>query len=156
MGYSSYLIWGKSVEDISLILDETNLVRKINTKYVFAALNQCGHTEKYTNFHNPHSAGDTKLMNTIKMRPEFEGCFITDVFAGDEFETKNGDELNKLLNSNKSLRQKGINSFIDRIKPLIDSGAIIVALGGDCFNYLRKCEVLKNIVFKVSHFFFSN
>lgn len=152
MDYSSYLIWGENAGDISPILNKDNLLNKFNPKYVFAALNQCGHTEKYTNFHNPHSGGDTKLMNTIRMRPEFEWCFITDVFAGDKFETKNGDELKKLFSKNPTLKDEGINEFINRIKPLLDDGAVIVALGKDCFDYLYQYKKLRNKVFLIPHF----
>lgn len=152
MDYSSYLLWGKDVSDINPILDKNNLLCRFNTKYVFAALNQCGHTEKYTNFHNPHSAGDAKLMNTIQMMPMFEGCFITDVFAGDKFETKDGRDLKRLFEENKSLKDEGINEFIQRIKPLLDNGAVVIALGGDCFNYLQNFKVLVNKVYKIPHF----
>ena len=152
MDYSSYLLWGENVGDITPITTQDTLIEQFNSKYVFAALNQCSKVKKYTNFHNIHSAGDSKLMKTIELRPSYKGSFITDVFAGDEYETKNGSELKKKLKENKYLESKGLDAFINRIKPLLDTGAHVIALGTECFKFLSKCPQLNNRLHVVPHF----
>ncbi len=154
MDYSSYLLWGDTVDDIAPITDEAKLIENFNNKYVFVAFNRSGSTKKYENFHNRHSAGDSKLMKTIKEKSEFKGSFITDVFPNDDCITPKASDLKKFFAKEPKLEKKYFSEFITRINPLIMNGAIVIAVGEECFKYLSKykCRCLNNKLYKIPHF----
>ena len=142
--YSSWAIWQEAGEkpksntgDIS-IFDDKKICDKLNDKYVFVGLNvsRSPGDKSWKNFHSdsPHQ-NDYKLRFVLK-NTKFWGSYITDIIKNHE-EVKSS-EVRKALKKNPTLIDKNIIRFKKELNCLSDEKPILIAMGKDAYNILKK------------------
>lgn len=159
--FASWAVWDKppkgrekskeNVGSMEWANDETKLLKRLKSEYVFIALNAALGKRisskkrlAWKNFHseNPEAA-DYKLRYAVAESP-FEGSYITDLFKG--VPTKTGKELKKKLEENPSLIGKNLTILKAELSQ-ISKKPILVALGRDTEKYLN--EMLRDDNFEI-------
>ena len=154
---ASWAIWDD--DDISghdWCLNDDELMKNIETKYVLVALNPYGgknakRSKKQDkslpwnqNFHT--SANDCDLRDAIR-GTSFWGSYITDLFKKKPSEGQNS--LEKKINENDE--KEAVDELEEEIA-LISDNVILIALGDKVFDYLNKYLSGPYIIRKIRHF----
>ncbi len=152
---ASWAIWDD--DDISgqdWCLNDDELMKNIETKYVLVALNPHGNenanqSKEQDNTspwrHNFHtSANDCDLRDAIR-GTSFWGSYITDLFK-----RKPSEGQNSLKIEEKDII-KSVKELEDEIA-LISDNVILIALGDKVFNYLNKYLSGPYVIRKIRHF----
>lgn len=141
--YASFMIWKdeKHVNDISMF-DDDNIAEKLNTKFVFVALNPAGSkatneevAPAFKNFHSDYAyQKDFKLCYAAK-DTKYWGSYITDLFKS--FHLTDSSKLNKELKDRPEDVEKDIEALREELA-IINKDAILIALGRKTEHYLKK------------------
>ena len=139
--YSSFAIWKSDdcVYDISFF-DDDNVLKQINTKYVFIALNPAEHPKNkqirpFSNFHSDYSyQKDFKLCYALH-NTKFWGSYITDLFKS--FELTDSSELTRELKKRPDDIEKDKNALREELS-MFDKDVILIALSRKTEKYLHR------------------
>jgi hypothetical protein len=131
--YSSWAIWNeKDQKDTSVIRDN---IKKLNTKYVFLALNISKPLEKsWSNFHG--GKHDRKLIKAC-LNSDLKGAYITDIFKGIV-----DPDSSKLKGLPEEIIKNNVNFFNQEMSDInITDETIFIVLGVEgsiISNYFEK------------------
>lgn len=120
---SSWAIWTdktdtpkSNVGDMS-VFEDADLLKILNTKYIFVGLNisrDIIDTVAWSNFHDPRpEAMDFKIRYALKDTPLW-GSYMTDIFK--DLKEKNAGKVPKYLQTHKEYESSNIESFREEIK----------------------------------------
>ena len=145
---ASWAVWGevgvtvKSNTDNMDWIKDGNLLRTLNTGFVFVGLNFSGTHEEgphrckvWRNFHS----GDNRRQNDFKLRfallkTRYWGSYITDLIKNHP--DVDSDRVMNYLRENPKELEKNISSFGKEIA-LLGGNPVLVALGVDVYKLLK-------------------
>lgn len=138
------------------VFDDPELLSKINTGFVFVALNGSGVHDGYfdpnkawNSFHsdNPHGH-DYKLRFALNDTP-FWGSYITDIIK--YFSEVDSGKVVKYLKNNQDIIVKNIEVFKDELR-LLGGDSVIVALGDSSYNIITNNMQGNYRICKIKHY----
>ena len=161
--YASWVIWKEynetmapkeGVEDLSIFDDENKIVKELNDKYVFVALNGAEHDSEKRIWGNFHSS-DKKRENDFKLRYALQGTklwgsYITDFMLITKTNSKEViEEYNSLSQKEKENNIKRLQNEID----IINKDAVIIAIGKDARKLIDESgEFKNNKIYDIPHY----
>lgn len=163
---ASWAIWSpagatkKSNTDDLSVFDVPDLHEKLNTKYVFVALNAANHPNSqilpaWSCFHSGYRYQNDYKLRTATQGTRFEGSYITDIIKY-HVET-DSKKVKAAIKSDPSLLAKNLIYMQDELDALQDSNnekkPVLIALGNDVYRLLMKHFQKKGYrVVKVKHY----
>lgn len=135
--YSSWTLWDKNNRANMDGVNDTNLIEKLNTDYVFVALNCSSPADKidfpiFGNFHSK-DANIKKFCEALE-NTKFQGCYITDIIKC--FNESKSEILSKYLKKNPEYEKNQIRVFKEEIAHF--GKPVLLALGKTTYNILKR------------------
>lgn len=126
--------------------DEDGLIKKIKTSCIFVALNASGTGDgeenvPWSNFHS----GKNDYVLRYALWDDYYGSYITDIIKYKDvkkelrYKETNSSAVRKHITENPAILRDNIQILNDEIAILKDV-EIIIALGRDAYNFLRKAQ----------------
>jgi len=158
---ASWAIWSKPVKapkdrvgDLS-IFDSPDLLKQLTGEYMFVALCGSGVHEKFIdrsiawwNFHSSNPNGQDYKLRDATVGTPTEGGYITDFIKyHDELDAK---KAVKFVETHPELLHKNIDALYEEIDLL--GMPILIALGNDSYNLIKKYLPGYSAVFKIHHY----
>lgn len=170
---ASWTLWApanpnskKSNTELLDVFDDSELLNKLNAKYVFVALNAANHTCKldsqnstnyncWKNFHSAYRYQNDYKIRTATQGTRFEGSYITDIIKY-HVET-DSKKVKAAIRSNPGILTDNLVYMQDELDALQASNdekkPILIALGNDVYRLLMKHFHKKGYrVEKVKHY----
>ena len=128
-GLISFYHYNNKIDDVSDLLDDEFLLSNFNKNYIFMGLNPSRNLRgDYTNFHDSGKRSKDKRLREILLRfPQFECCLMMDLYS-----VVNPDSL-QIKN-----KEEDVRNTLNYLKPLLDGGSKIIAIGTKVFKELSK------------------
>ncbi len=148
---SSWTVWAESksnsvkegTDDVS-IFETPEICSSLNNNYIFVGLNAGDHTKNYnpskkkwTAFHSEvlKRSQDYKLRHALR-DTRFWGSYITDVIK--DFPDSDSIPVMKYLRNNPEFVKDNIKILLDEINILGNKDIVIIALGNNTYDILKK------------------
>ena len=156
---SSWAIWAlpsntpKSNTGDMSVFDDENLLKELNTGYVFVGLNasevQNDNIVSWSCFHstNPRQ-NDFKLRYALMGQEKYWGSYITDLIKN--FTKTDSSEVVKYMKKHPEELEKHITAFLDEIS-LIGT-PILVAMGNATYKLLKPLSKKGFVIKKIPHY----
>ena len=162
---ASWTIWSPAGErpksnigDLS-VFNDPDLLQKINTGFVFVALNGSGVHDAYLesskpwfNFHSDYSRGHDYKMRYAMTGTPLWGSYITDIIK--YYQEVDSSKAVKYVKSHPEVMKKNIEAFKDEIR-LLGGNPVIIALGDATYNILKENLNSEYHIIKVKHYSFT-
>jgi len=157
----SWAIWAEpedkpksNIGDLSVLDPNINkkLLTQLKPEFVFVGLNFSSIDEiiPFANFHSPSpKAQDFKIRYALK-NTNYWGSYMTDIIKN--FEEKQSNKMMDVLNKNKNLENRNIETFLEEIESLDVSNKKIIAFGDDAYKILERNFKDKYNIEKVTHY----
>ena len=138
------------------IFNDPDLLKKINTGFVFVGLNRSGVHNKYLDCSKPwfdfHSASprgqEYKLRYALSDTPLW-GSYITDIIK--YYPEVDSAKVIKYVKNNPDVLRDNINAFKEELS-ILGGHPVLVALGGATYNFLSKTLGNEYKIVKTKHF----
>ena len=162
---SSWTVW-KEVGDKATsntgdmsIFDDENICNILNDKYVFVGLNVSnthGIQEQlpWKNFHSSYKDQQDFKLRYALMNTKFWGSYITDIIK--EYSEVYSKKVKQYLKKHPEVLNKNIEIFKDELKILTEDTPILIALGDDSYDILKKNLSDKYEIVKIKHYSYRN
>ena len=129
----------------------SDILNKLNPNIVLVGLNISQHIPRdFGNFHPEYTSGQDYKTRYATQDTIFEGAYMTDVIK--DFSEKASGKMMKYLKQNKDFEIKNIESFEEELVDIGSKNPILVALGNDSYNILKRNLGDKYKIFKVTHY----
>jgi len=139
--------------DISFFDNPTSeTLSLLNPNIVLVSLNiSKGIPRNFGNFHPDYgSAQDYKTRDALKDLPFFKGTYMTDIIK--DFEEKASGKMMKYLREHPEFEKENIDSFEQELVDIGTKEPILIALGNDSYNILKRKLKDKYKIYKVPHY----
>lgn len=138
--YSSWTLWDKDTGSSMNWANDTNLLEKLKSDFVFVALNFSGTKDSakimaWENFHSNDS--NIKKLRLALNDTKFQGCYITDIIK--DFSEPKSQEVEKALKENPKFEKEQIQKFKDEITPF--GKPVLLALGHNTYKILKRNNI---------------
>lgn len=156
---ASWAIWSlpndtpKSNTGDMTVFEDENLLKKLNTNYVFVGLNASEVENKniisWSSFHSTNpSQNDYKLRYALMGEDKYWGSYITDLIKN--FPKTDSTEVVKYMKRNPEEFEKHITTFLNEIS-LIGTPTLI-AMGSATYSLLKPLSKKGFIIKKITHY----
>ena len=163
---SSWAIWKrpgdtpKSFTDDMSVFDSPDLLKTINTGYVFVGLNASNtHGERkdgicrsWLNFHSGYSRQNDYKLRFALMDTPYWGSYITDVIK--KYPEVDSSKVSTYLKKNPAVVAENIKDFEEEIR-LLGGNPVIVAMGDKAYKILRENLAHKYKILLIKHYSFT-
>ena len=140
----SFAHYEDKINDVSLFTNTELFANFFNTKLILMGLNASRNIKgAYLNFHDDNKRSKDKIIKELINRvPEVEYCLMLDLF----------EEINPDSSTIDTSKEIEIQKTFAFIKPLLDIGAVVIAIGGKTYDILKKRKEVEGKVFKMIHY----
>ena len=141
-------------------IEDPNLLKKINTGYVFVGLNassthgdQDGHFEKpWANFHSNYARQNDYKLRYALQDTRYWGSYITDVIK--RYSEVDSSKVKSYLHKHPEVVKENIKEFEEELSYLGDK-PVLVALGGETYRILKDNLGSKYTIVQILHYSFT-
>ena len=138
------------------VFEDSNLLQKINTGFVFVGLNGSGVHDAYLEFSKPWynfhsdlpSGNDYKMRYAVNGTPLW-GSYITDIIK--YYQEVDSSKAVKYATSHPEIMRQNIEAFKDELR-LLGGNPIIFALGEASFDLMKKYLHGDYTIIKIKHY----
>lgn len=159
---ASWTMWSQPTDrpksrmgDLS-VFNDSELLNKINTGFVFVGLNGSGVHDEYMesskpwyNFHSDLPSGnDYKMRYALNGTPLW-GSYITDIIK--YYQEVDSSKALKYIKTHPEAMKKNVEAFRDELR-LLGGSPIIIALGGASYKLLKENFGNEYTIIQIKHY----
>ncbi len=132
-----------------------NIIGMLNNKYVFVGLNVSNthgtqNIKPWMNFHSNYRYQNDYKLRYALINTKFWGSYITDIIKN--YPEVDSSKVMSYLKKHEYIVQNNIREFEKEIKIISKDMPILIAIGNDSFNILKKYLINKYKIIKIPHY----